>query len=92
MCKNHIDNIPRLLNLSPRQASRSVKTLTNSNLQELILKQRMCIAYETINYTTLPLNQIADMIGYSTYSGFYTAFCNYYGYSPEKLRENGTQS
>lgn len=92
MCRNHIDNISYLLNLSPRQAGRTVLALTNSNLQELILEQRMSVAYETIRHSTLPLNQIAEMIGYSTYSGFYTAFCKYYGYSPEKLREGASGS
>lgn len=90
MCKNHIENMSYMLNLSPRQTSRVIKLLTNSTLQELILNQRMNIAFENIKYTKLPLSQIAEMVGYSTYSGFYIAFCKYYNFSPEKLREAST--
>lgn len=87
MCKNHTENMAYILNLSPRQTSRIVKTLTNQTLQSLILNQRMNIALEKIKYTDLSLNQIADIVGYSSYTGFYVAFCNHFGYSPEKLRE-----
>lgn len=92
MCKNHIENMSYMLNLSPRQTSRVIKSLTNNTLQELILNQRMNIAFENIKYTKLPLSQIAEMVGYSTYSGFYIAFCKYYNFSPEKLREDSTQN
>lgn len=88
MCKNHIENMAYILNLSPRQTSRIVKSLTNETLQTLILNQRMSIALEKIKYTDMSLNQISEMIGYSSYTGFYVAFCNHFGYSPEKLREN----
>ena len=88
MCKNHIENMAYILNLSPRQTSRIVKSLTDETLQTLILNQRMSIALEKIKYTDMSLNQISEMIGYSSYTGFYVAFCNHFGYSPEKLREN----
>ncbi len=90
MCKNHIENMAYILNLSPRQTSRIVKSLTNETLQTLILNQRMSIALEKIKYTDMSLNQISEMIGYSSYTGFYVAFCNHFGYSPEKLRGDNT--
>ena len=88
MCKNHVENMAYILNLSARQTSRIVKTLTNETLQTLILNQRMNVAFEKIKYSDLSLNQISEMIGYGSYTGFYVAFCNHFGYSPEKLREN----
>ena len=87
MCKNHVENMAYILNLSHRQTSRIVKTLTNETLQNLILNQRMSIALEKIKYTDLSLNQISEVVGYSSYTGFYVAFCNHFGFSPEKLRE-----
>lgn len=84
MYRNHTENLSQLLGLSPRQASRVVKELTGATLQELILTQRMVVAMEAIKFSDISLTQIADMLGYSTYYGFYTAFCKYYGFSPEQ--------
>lgn len=84
MYRNHTENLSQMLGLSPRQASRVVKELTGSTLQELILTQRMVVAMESIKFSDMSLTQIADMLGYSTYYGFYTAFCKYYGFSPEQ--------
>ncbi len=84
MYRNHTENLSQILGLSPRQSSRVVKELTGSTLQELILTQRMVVAMESIKFSDMSLTQIADMLGYSTYYGFYTAFCKYYGFSPEQ--------
>lgn len=88
MHKNHVEALARILNLSARHTNRIVKTLTGYNLQDLVLRHRMSIAVENIKYTDASLGQISELLGYSTYSGFYTAFCKYHGFSPDKLREN----
>ena len=92
MFKNHVENLAYILNLSPRQTRRVVKTLTDETLQTLILKQRMSVAYEKIKYTNLPLTQISEIAGYSSYPGFYIAFCKHFDFSPEELRNSHTGS
>ena len=87
MYNNHIDNLACLLNLSSRQVCRVVKALTNRSLQEQILEQRMAISMHYITETSLSLQQISEAVGYSTYPGFYTAFCKFYGCSPETYRK-----
>lgn len=84
MYRNHTENLSQILGLSPRQASRVIKELTGCTPQELILGQRMTVAMEAIKFSDMSLTQISDMLGYSTYYGFYTAFCKYYGFSPEQ--------
>ena len=84
MYRNHTENLSQVLCLSPRQASRVIKELMGCTLQELILTQRMIVAMEAIKFSDMSLIQISDMLGYSTYYGFYTAFCKYYGFSPEQ--------
>lgn len=86
MTNNHVSNLAHLLNVSTRQVNRIVKELTNRPLQEQILEQRMNVAVKHIHKKTLPLYRIAELVGYNTYSGFYTAFCNFFGYPPETLR------
>ena len=84
MYRNHTENLSQVLGLSPRQASRVIKELMGCTLQELILTQKMVVAMEAIKFSDTSLIQISDMLGYSTYYGFYTAFCKYYGFSPEQ--------
>ncbi len=83
MHRNHTENLAGILGLSPRQASRVIKELMGCTLQELILTQRMIVAMEFIKFSNMSLTQISDTLGYSTYYGFYTAFCKHYGLSPE---------
>lgn len=85
MYRNHTENLSQVLGLSPRQTSRVIRELMGCTLQELILTQRMMVAMESIKFSNMSLTQISDMLGYCTYYGFYTAFCKYYGVSPEQV-------
>lgn len=64
-------------NLSQRQAQRLIRSYTNRTfLQELTL-QRMTVAAHLMDHTELPLEEIAQYVGYQSYSGFWKAWQKY---------------
>ena len=44
----------------------------------------MLTAEMLIQSTNTPFNQIAEYVGYNSYSGFYNAFRQYFGVAPKK--------
>ncbi len=84
MHRNHTENLSQILALSPRHASRVIKELMGCTLKEMVLTQKMMVAMEYIKFTNMSLAHISDTLGYSTYYGFYTAFCKYFEISPEQ--------
>jgi AraC-like DNA-binding protein len=86
MRDNIIESLSELLHLSSRQTDRFVKRMTGYSLSALIKRQRMLTAEMLIHSTNIPFNQIAEYVGYSSYSGFYNAFRQYFGVAPEEKR------
>jgi len=86
MRDNIIESISGLLHLSSRQTDRFVKRMTGYSLSALIKRQRMLTAEMLIQSTNTPFNQIAEYVGYNSYSGFYNAFRQYFGVAPEEKR------
>jgi len=74
------------LHLSEKQTNRTLRKLTNLSFRELLLKRRLERARELIINSDIPINEIADQIGYNSYNGFYTAFKNTFEVSPQSLR------
>ncbi|MBO4793806.1 MAG: helix-turn-helix transcriptional regulator, partial [Deltaproteobacteria bacterium] len=57
---------------------------------EIVLEKRMARAVILLKGTTLSIEEVAGMVGYSNHSNFYKAFRNYFGAAPrEYLRGNG---
>ena len=57
---------------------------TGRTFSELLLEKRMERAAILLKGTTLPIEEIAAMLGYSNSSNFYKAFKRYYGFSPRE--------
>ena len=74
------------LHLSCRQTQNEIKRITGGNFKKLILDQRMQLANLLIDNSTLSLTEIANYVGYASYSGFYTVYREYYGFGPQKRR------
>ena len=68
----------------PTYVSNLLKKETGSTFSELLLKLRMERAVMLLNGTTLSIEEIAAMLGYSNSSNFYKAFKAYYGTSPRE--------
>lgn len=84
--KTSTDEIAELLHVSRRQADRIVKRIFGKTYAALIQERRMSIAQTMILKTDISCTQIAEKIGYSTYTGFYAAFKEYFKCTPEKMR------
>ena len=51
---------------------------------EIVLEKRMDRAVILLKGTTLSIEEIASMLGYSNHSNFYKAFKEYYGKTPRE--------
>ena len=74
------------LGLSRRQTDRTIRRLFGESFQTLLLKQRMDVAERLITQTSIPMNEIAQKVGYDSYSGFYLAVRGYFGVAPDSIR------
>lgn len=61
---------------------------TGKSFSEILLEQRMERAVSLMNGTTLSIEEIAAMLGYSNSSNFYKAFKKHFGISPRKRDKN----
>ena len=75
------------LYLSERQTRNLVKKYYGQEYKTLIIKQRMEFADMLLEDTTRSLEEIAEEVGYRSYSGFYQAYTKYFGISPSDRRQ-----
>lgn len=68
----HIGDIAQRLSLCPMQAQRVIKKHTEKTFLENLTFYRMTVARHLMK--TLPLNEIARLVGYNSYSGFWKAY------------------
>ena len=83
-----IGALAQKLYLSERQTRAVVQSLMGENYKKLITRRRMEIANLLISSSQSSLTDIAYQIGYRSYNGFYSAYTQYYGLSPEEARRN----
>ena len=67
-------DLAKELNLSTKQASRSVKACFGTSFSEELTKRRMEAAHHLHKTTDLSLGEIASSVGYLSYSGFWKAY------------------
>ena len=82
-----IEELASLLRLSTRQTSRVIKENFGCTFKELVTKLRMEKAGELMMATSHKVSEIAEMVGYSSERGFYTAFKNHFGCLPKDYRK-----
>ena len=70
-----IKDIADELSLCPMQAQRVIKKHTGKTFGENLLLQRMTVADQLTK--TKSLNEIAFLVGYNSYSGFWKAYKKY---------------
>ncbi len=74
--------------LGTRQLSRILQSIYGLSFREKLTEMRLAKAVELITETELSLEQIAEMVGYDSYSGFYLAFQKKYGMSASDFRKS----
>ena len=79
-----LDSIGKHFFYHPTYVSNLLKSETGRTFSEILLKLRMERAVMLMKGTTLPNEEIADMLGYSNTSNFYKAFREYYRVSPRE--------
>ena len=82
-----IEELASILRLSSRQTSRIIKENFGCTFKELVTKLRMEKAGRLMLQTKFKVSEIADMVGFSSERGFYTAFKNHFGCLPKEYRK-----
>jgi len=72
-------------NYHPNYISSLLHKETGRKFTEILLEKRMERAVLLMKNTTLSIEEISAMLGYSNHSNFYKAFKDYYGVTPREL-------
>lgn len=68
----------------PNYVSSMIRRKTGRTFSELLLEKRMERAVLLMKHTTLSIEEISVLLGYSNHSNFYKAFKEYYGVTPRE--------
>ena len=71
-----LDDLAKELMLSKKQTAREVKKFTGNTFVGELSKRKINAAVILSRTTNLPLAKISEIVGYSSYSGFYKAYKN----------------
>ena len=77
-----LSDLAKEFSYHPNYISSVLSKETGKTFSRIVLEERMSRALLLIQNTTLPLESISAMVGYSDQSNFYKAFREYYGTSP----------
>ena len=69
-----VSDLATVLCISSKQTERLIKKYTGHTFREEIVRLRMEAAEHLISTTNLTLNEIAEKVGYQSYSGFWKAY------------------
>ena len=88
--ENLTEGVPamqRLCNLSHAQLCRVIKKQTGKTPQQYVRELRLLRAYDLIQSTDLPFEDVANAVGYFSFSHFSTTFKDRFGLTPAALRK-----
>ena len=72
----------------PNYISSLLKKETGKSFSQILLEKRMAHALVLLQGTTLPIDNISAILGYSNPSNFHKAFREYYGQTPREYVNN----
>ncbi len=82
--------VARTLASSPRQLQRAYAQFGETSFREDLVQRRMAAAAELLlAQRSIPVGDVARLVGYSQPSHFARAFRRRYGLSPARFRERG---
>lgn len=81
------EDIANALSMSKRQLSRFVRTYYNTQLHTLIVKRRLEVATALLEKTDSGIDEIADSVGFSNKTAFYSTFKEKFGTTPLEYRK-----
>jgi len=77
--------------ISERQISRILKAKTGHTFLQLLTQHRVNMAKKLIDENKMSFREIAETVGFTTYAGFWKAFTNYEGISPNLYKKSTVQ-
>lgn len=83
-----LNELAEYLCLSSRQTDRLLKDVFHCSFQELKTKKRISIAKQLLDTSDNSFKEIAEAVGYSSYTGFHNAFKQSTGLSPEEYKNS----
>jgi AraC-like DNA-binding protein len=83
-----LDELSRNLNLSHKQAQRTVKSVFGRTFKEQIVFLKMNRAAELLGTTNMTVNEIAAYLGYNGTRSFFSAFKAAHGMTPRQYRKS----
>ena len=81
-----LDDLARELMLSHKQTEREVKRFTGNTFVREMSKRKIEAAIILSQTTNLSLTEISELVGYTSYCGFYKAYKNMFHNSPNHKR------
>lgn len=82
-----IADLSKKFNYSQRQIARILKNKTGKTFSQLILEMKISKAKVYLKQTNLPIQEIAELVGYGDLSNFFRYFFKVTGCSPKQFRE-----
>ncbi|MBE6611283.1 MAG: helix-turn-helix domain-containing protein [Ruminococcaceae bacterium] len=80
------DDLAQAMNLSRRQVTRVLREIYGMSFREKLIETRMYRALQLLMQTDHTVESIAFMVGYTSLSGFYTAFKKKFGLPANEYR------
>lgn len=88
--QNYVDAslelISKQLNQSYSTMSRLIKQQTEFTFKQLVQEKRLSKSFELLCNTTIPITEVASIVGYENYSYFYRIFQEKYIRTPGEIR------
>lgn len=84
-----VQSLAEMENSSPEALADLFKKNTQTSIAKYLLQQRLARASELLLSTTIPVKEIALMVGFSNPQYFFTLFKNAFGETPSSFRERG---
>lgn len=81
-----IQELSRMFNTNEFKLKHVFKLMFNTSIYKFYTTERLKKAHLLIQQTTIPLKNIADLTGFSTYPNFSRAFKNHYGFTPNEIK------
>lgn len=82
-----VEDAVRRQGISLNYARKIFKNKENQTIFDYLISKRMMEAKQLLATTNLPVNEIAEMVGYFSNTYFSTAFKKYTGTNPQKYRD-----
>lgn len=83
------EHMAKWFNLSKRQLSRVLQNIYGKSFRQLLIEERLNRAAQMLLTTDQSVEEIASAVGYTSLSGFYSAFRQKFGISVGQYRKMG---